>query len=45
MNDTFTSGMFGTKNAENWEAAPMNRTAIYDASPVKKWADRRGDYS
>jgi hypothetical protein len=37
--------MFGTKIAENWEASPMNSTAIYGAAPVKNWADKRGDYS
>lgn len=37
--------MFGTRIPENWEAFPMNNTAIYGAAPVRKWADDRGDHS
>lgn len=45
MADTFTSGMFGTRIAENWEAAPMNTTQIYNLSPQKKWSETRGDFN
>lgn len=29
LEQTYSSGMFGTKIPENWESFPMNDTAIY----------------
>ena len=38
MGDTYTSGYFGTRIPENWEAHPMNDTATYNNAPSVKWS-------
>ena len=42
LGETYTSGYFGTKIPDNWEAHPMNSTVVYNNAPSVKWSQYRG---